>query len=149
MKEREVKGIEVKGVQRKILVKSPEPENKAQRKFKYKNYHAITMRRNYEEKLSKEIIKGNYQRKLSKEIIKGNYKLVYQSREKCEIYRDTEVSKNQNYTLENNIFLLIREPVFKPGIVGRVNRGIIYVSSFKGVKSNSLGTSYFLDGVNF
>jgi hypothetical protein len=73
-----VKGIErVKGAQRKILVKSPEPGNKAQRKVEYKNYHAITMSRNYEEK-----------------IITGNYKLVYQSRGQCEIYRDTGVSKN-------------------------------------------------------
>ena len=36
--------------------------------------------------------------KLSAEIITGNYELVYQSREKCEIYRDTGVSKN----LDNN-----------------------------------------------
>ena len=71
--EREVKGIErVKGAQRKILVKSPEPGNKAQRNSEYKNYHAITMRRNYE--------------------------LVYQSRGKCEIYRDTGVSKKQEHT---------------------------------------------------
>ena len=39
---------------RKILVKSPKPRNKAQRKFDYKNYDAITMRRNYEEKLLQE-----------------------------------------------------------------------------------------------
>jgi hypothetical protein len=61
----EVKGIErVKGAQRKIFVKSPEPGNKAQRKVEYKNYQAITMSRNYEEKLSVEIITGNYHRKL-------------------------------------------------------------------------------------
>ena len=35
----------------KILVKSPKPRNKAQRKVEYKNYDAITMRRNYQEKL--------------------------------------------------------------------------------------------------
>ena len=40
----------------KILVKSPKPRNKAQRKVDYKNYDAITMSRNYEEKLSQEII---------------------------------------------------------------------------------------------
>ena len=32
--------------------------------------------------------------KLWGEIITGNYELVYQSRGKCEIYRDTGVSKN-------------------------------------------------------
>jgi hypothetical protein len=36
----------------------------------------------------------NYYRKLSAEIIIENYELVYQSRGKCEIYRDTGVSKN-------------------------------------------------------
>ena len=36
----------------------------------------------------------NYEEKLLKEIITGNYELVYQSRGKCEIYRDTGVSKN-------------------------------------------------------
>ena len=67
-REREVKGIErMKGAQRKILVKSPEPGNKAQRKVEYKNYHAITMSRIYEEKLLQKIITGNYE-------------LVYQSR---------------------------------------------------------------------
>jgi hypothetical protein len=57
---------------RKILVKSPEPGNKALRKV---------------EKLSQ---------KLSAEIFTENYELVYQSRGKCEIYRDTGVSKNRN-----------------------------------------------------
>jgi hypothetical protein len=61
-------------------VKSPEPGNKAQRKVEYKNYHAIIMRR-------------NYYRKLSGEIITENYQIVYQSRGKCEIYRDTGISK--------------------------------------------------------
>ena len=52
-----MKGIErVKGAQRKILVKSPEPGNKAQRKVEYKNYDAITMSRNYEEKQLQEIM---------------------------------------------------------------------------------------------
>jgi hypothetical protein len=32
--------------------------------------------------------------KLSAEIITENYELVYQSRGKCEIYRETGVSKN-------------------------------------------------------
>ena len=63
----------VKGAQRKILVNSPEPRNKVQRKVEYKSYHAITMT----------------------EIIRGNYELVYQSHGKCEIYRDTGVSKNR------------------------------------------------------
>jgi hypothetical protein len=60
--------------ERKILVKSPEPGNKAQRKVK-----------KLLQKLSAEIITGNYHRK---------NELVYQSRRKCEIYRDTGVSKN-------------------------------------------------------
>ena len=42
------------------------------------------MRGNYEWKLLQEIMSGNYYRKLSASII---------SREKCEIYRDTGVSK--------------------------------------------------------
>ena len=54
-----MKGIErVKGAQRKILVKSPVPGNEAQRKVEYNNYHAITMSRNYEEKILQEIITG-------------------------------------------------------------------------------------------
>ena len=36
----------------------------------------------------------NYYSKLLQEIISGNYQLAYQSREKCEIYRVTVVSKN-------------------------------------------------------
>ena len=52
-----MKGIErVKRAQSKILVKTPEPGNIAQRKVEYKNYHAITMSRNYEEKLLQEIM---------------------------------------------------------------------------------------------
>ena len=58
--------------ERKILVKSLEPGNKAQRKV---------------EKLLK---------KISAEIITENYELVYQSRRKCEIYRDTGVSKKKS-----------------------------------------------------
>jgi hypothetical protein len=54
---------------RKILVKSPELGNKAQRKVEYKNYHAITMRINYYRKLSGEIITENYQEKLLQKII--------------------------------------------------------------------------------
>ena len=42
-------------------MKSPKPRNKAQRKVDYKNYDAITMRRNYETKLSGEIMTRNYQ----------------------------------------------------------------------------------------
>ena len=38
-------------------------------------------------------MKRNYYRKLSGEIITENYQLVNQSRGKCEIYRDTGVSK--------------------------------------------------------
>ena len=43
-------------------MKSPKPRNKAQRKVDYKNYDAITMRRNYDTKLSEEIITRNYKR---------------------------------------------------------------------------------------
>ena len=39
-------------------------------------------------------MRRNYYRKLWGEIITENYDLVYQSRGKCEIYRDTGVSKN-------------------------------------------------------
>ena len=73
------------------------------------------MRRNYYRKLWDEIITENYEEKLlqkisgeiiteyyeekllqkiSGEIITENYQLVYQSRGKCEIFRDIGVSKN-------------------------------------------------------
>ena len=56
------------------------------------------MRRNYYRKLWVEIITENNEEKLLQkilgEIITENYQLVYQSRGKCEIYRDTGVSKN-------------------------------------------------------
>ena len=56
-RDREVKGIDrVKGAQSKILVKSPEPVNEAQRKVEYKNQDAINMSRNYYRKLSQKII---------------------------------------------------------------------------------------------
>ena len=42
-------------------MKCPKPRNKAQRKVDYKNYDAITMRRNYDTKLSGEIMTQNYQ----------------------------------------------------------------------------------------
>ena len=60
------------------------------------------MRENYEWKL----LQGNYEWKLSAEIITGNYQLVYQSRRKCEIYRDTDVSKNCRVYWFINISLL-------------------------------------------
>ena len=40
-------------------------------------------------------MRGNYEWKLSLKIITENYQLVYQSRENCDIYRDTGVSKNE------------------------------------------------------
>ena len=40
-------------------------------------------------------MRKNYYRKLSVKIITENYQLVYQSGGKCEIYRDTGVSKNK------------------------------------------------------
>jgi hypothetical protein len=57
--------------------KSPKQRNKEQRKVDYKNYGAITMSRNYEEKLSQEIMSRYYHRKLWGEIITVNYQLVY------------------------------------------------------------------------
>jgi hypothetical protein len=42
--------------ERKILVKFPEPGNKAQRKIDNTNYYVITMRRNYYRKLSVKIM---------------------------------------------------------------------------------------------
>jgi hypothetical protein len=45
----------------KILVKSPEPGNRAQRKVDYTNYYAIPLRRNYFRKLSPKIITENYE----------------------------------------------------------------------------------------
>ena len=42
-------------------MKSSKPRNKEQRKVDYKNYDAITMWRNYDTKLSGEIITGNYE----------------------------------------------------------------------------------------
>ena len=60
-------------------MKSPEPGNKAQRKV---------------EELLQKLLTENQYRKLSAEIITKNHELVYQSRGKCEIYRDTGVSKN-------------------------------------------------------
>ena len=59
--------------ERKILVKSPKPGNKAQRKVDYTNYYAITMSRNYYRKLWASIL----------------------WRRKCGNYRDTGVSKNR------------------------------------------------------
>ena len=54
------------------------------------------MKGNYEWKLLQEIMTGNYYRKLSASIL---------SREKCEIYRDTGVSKN-DYSLYTKDIIL-------------------------------------------
>ena len=51
-------------------MKSPKPRNKAQRMVDYKNYDAITMSRNYDMKLS---AMRNYEEKLSQEIMMRNY----------------------------------------------------------------------------
>ena len=51
-------------------MKSPKPRNKAQRKVDYKNYGTITMRRNYDTKLT---ATHNYEEKLSQEIMRRNY----------------------------------------------------------------------------
>ena len=45
-------------------------------------------------------MRRNYYRKL---IITGNYELVYQSPGKCEIYKDTCVSKNRSLKQEQLI----------------------------------------------
>jgi hypothetical protein len=47
--------------ERKILKKSPEPGNRAQRKVDYTNYYAITIRTNYFTKLLPKIITENYE----------------------------------------------------------------------------------------
>ena len=52
------------------------------------------MTRNYDEKLSAEIMTRNYYRKLSGEIMTVNYELVYYIAQKWMNYRDTSVSKN-------------------------------------------------------
>ena len=39
-------------------------------------------------------MRKNYYRKLSVKIMSENNQLVYQSRRKCEIYRDSGISKN-------------------------------------------------------
>ena len=52
------------------------------------------MSRNYQEKLSGEIISRNYDTKLSAEIRTRNYDLVYYVAQKCVNYRYTGVSKN-------------------------------------------------------
>ena len=72
-------------------MKSPKPSNKAQRKVDYKNYNAITMRRNYDTKLS---ATRNYEEKLSQEIMRRNYYRKLSSRKKCVNYRDNGLSKN-------------------------------------------------------
>ena len=66
------------------MIERREREGEREKKGKRRDIERegeITMSRNYEEKLLQEIITGNYE-------------LVYQSRGKCEIYRDTGVSKN-------------------------------------------------------
>ena len=42
-------------------------------------------------------MRKNHYRKLSVKIMSENYQLVYQSCGKCEIYRDTGISKNTNF----------------------------------------------------
>jgi hypothetical protein len=52
----------------KILVKCPKPRNEAQREVDYKQYDAITMSKNYHQKLLHRIIRRNYYAKLSASI---------------------------------------------------------------------------------
>ena len=47
------------------------------------------------ERLITKIMTRNYEGKLSVEIITGNYQLVHYVAEKCENYRDTGVSKKR------------------------------------------------------
>ena len=74
----------------KILVKSPKPRNKVQRKVDYKNYDAKIMSRNYYMKFSASIL----------------------WREKCGNYRDIVVSKN--ICVQDIILRLINNDFF-PG----------------------------------
>ena len=60
-----------------------------QRKVEYKNYHSITSR--------------NYEEKLLQEIITENYELIYQSRGKCEIYRDTITGVSKKICAPNEL----------------------------------------------
>ena len=78
-------------IRSKILVKSPKPRNKAQRKVDYKNYDAITIM------VTMITMSRNYDRKLSASIL---------SRGKCGNYRDTGVSKNIKIALN----FIQREP---------------------------------------
>ena len=65
--------------ERKILVKSPEPDNKE---------------------------RFNYEQKLRGKIITENYQLVYEWRRKVEIYRDTGVSKKNVRDIKNILSLI-------------------------------------------
>ena len=116
-------------------MKSPEPENKAQRKVDY-----ILLRDNYEEKLFQKIITENYYQKLSPKIMSENYQLVYQSCRKVEIYRDTDVSKKRNkidirYHDDQNHLYFHFSP--KPGAI---DIGMILVNT---KKTETFGKKYF------
>ena len=74
-------------------MKSPKPGNRAQRIVDYKNYDAITMRRNYDKKLPASILSG--------EIITGNYQLVYYVAENVVI-----IYPKTKYFSKNNIILI-------------------------------------------
>ena len=53
-------------------------------------------------------LRRNYFRKLSPKIMSENYQIVYHSRRKCEIYRDTGVSKNREYY---NVYYSFTTPI--------------------------------------
>ena len=96
--------------ERKILLKSPEPENKAQRKVRL--WAEIT-RKNYHRKLWVKIITENYEWKLSAKIIRENYHLVYQWRRKVEIYRDSGVlKKGVNFQMFFRFFAFSKHYIF-------------------------------------
>ena len=58
-------------------------------------------------------MRRNYYRKFSGEIITENYQLVYQSRGKCEIYRDTGVFKNTSLNVKKCCVFISRPNLFK------------------------------------
>jgi hypothetical protein len=54
------------------------------------------------------------------EIITENYQLVYQSRGKCEIYRDTGVSKNKFYAYQKIYYFFKDMGQFHVGAIPRL-----------------------------
>ena len=59
----------------------------------------------------------NYHRKLLPKIMSENYDLVYQSRRKVEIYRDTGVSKNQMVILIRGVYSVGAQGEYDPLLI--------------------------------